>query len=100
MLIGIKGSWADKEPMAVLLHELWLGPGDEEMFCLAGPMGDGARATLGTGAQLAWTVEAGSHFEAMTRYYEFVGRGRYTTDQEWDHLPYSEDWRSIQRSGP
>jgi hypothetical protein len=27
----------------------------------------------------AWTVEASSHFEAMTKYYEYQGWGTYTT---------------------
>jgi hypothetical protein len=80
------------------LHELWLGPGDEETFCLAGPMGDGARATLNPGARLAWTVEAGSHFEAMSKYYEFALRGAYTTSRAWDLQPYPDEWLSVQRS--
>jgi hypothetical protein len=43
-------------------------------------------------ARLIWTVEAGSHFEAMTAYYEFMGWGKYTTNQEWDYQPYPEGW--------
>jgi hypothetical protein len=61
-------------------------------------MGDGARATLSPGVRLAWTVEAGSPFEAMTKYYEYADRGRYVTDQEWDYRPYPEDWHTVQRS--
>ena len=43
-------------------------------------------------AKLIWTVEAGSHFEAMTTCYKFRGWGEYTTDQEWDFQPYPEKW--------
>ena len=47
---------------------------------------------LGHGAKLIWTVEARSHFEAMTEYYKFMGWGEYTTDQAWDMQPYPEEW--------
>ncbi len=31
-------------------------------------------------AVLTWTVEADTHFDAMTQYYEHMGWGTYTTD--------------------
>jgi hypothetical protein len=76
-----------------LKHELWEESGGEELtFCLAGPHGDDARKLLSPDAKLIWTVEAGSHFEAMTAYYKFMGWGEYTTDQAWDLQPYPEEW--------
>lgn len=67
-----------------MLHEMWDDPtptdGGYVMLCLAGPMGDQARATLSPSARVTWTVEADSHFEAMTAYYEHQGWGTYTTD--------------------
>lgn len=79
-----------------LRHELWKDIGDEDhsefTFCLAGPHGNDGRSLLSSKAQLIWTVEAGSHFEAMSAYYEFMGWGEYTTDQEWDRQPYPEEW--------
>jgi hypothetical protein len=84
--------------MAILRHELWDEGGGHMTLCLAGPMGDAARAMLEPGARLVWQVEAGSHFEAMTLYYKHLGRGVYTTDQDWDYQPYSDDWRRIQDS--
>lgn len=60
------------------------------MFCLAGPHGDQARALLSSEAKLVWTVDASSHFEAMTKYYEYQGWGTYTTDQDWDMKTYAE----------
>lgn len=75
-----------------LKHELWEEDGGTELtFCLAGPRGDGARKLLSSDAKLIWTVEAGSHFEAMTKYYKFMGWGEYTTDQAWDMQPYPEE---------
>jgi hypothetical protein len=77
-------------------HELWKDIGGDEhseyTFCLAGPRGLGARKLLSPHAEVVWTVEADSHFKAMTAYYKFMGWGEYTTDQEWDKQPYPEDW--------
>lgn len=42
------------------------------------------------GAKLVWTVEAGSHFEAMTKYYEYMGWGEYKTEFESDYKPYED----------
>lgn len=75
-----------------MLHELWEDPAGDAVwtFCLAGPRGDEARAQLSASARLVWTVEAPSHFKAMTRYYEHQGWGQYTTDQEWDVQTYAD----------
>jgi hypothetical protein len=77
-----------------VLHDLWSdfdpGASGEFLFCLAGRHGDHARSTLSSNAKLVWTVEATSHFEAMTMYYEHQGWGTYTSDQEWDRKTYAE----------
>jgi hypothetical protein len=75
-----------------VLHELWEDPdGDPYTFLLAGPRGDEARAMLASSARLTWTVEAASHFEAMTRYYKHQGWGEYTTEfPEMDRQTYAE----------
>jgi len=74
-----------------MLHELWDEGEDGQMFCLAGPRGDGARSLLSPTARLVWTVEAESHFEAMTRYYRHMGWGVYATDHpEADNQTYAE----------
>ena len=84
--------------VARLLHELWVDAEEKDMLVLAGPMGDDARRLLKEPARLVWTVWAESHFEVMTKYYEFRGRGEYETNQEWDHEPYPEEWLRVQRS--
>lgn len=78
-----------------MLHQLWEDqePADGAYltFCLAGPLGDEARGQLSSCARLTWTVEASSHFVAMTRYYEHMGWGEYTTDfPDFDKQPYLE----------
>jgi hypothetical protein len=85
--------------MAILRHEVWRGSDGLPMCCLAGPDGDKARRLFGEkNATLVWTFEAGSHFEAMTKYNEFLGREVYTTDQAPDHTPYPDPWLQRQRA--
>jgi hypothetical protein len=83
--------------MATLKHEVWKDAAGLEMCCLSGPDGDGARNLLGKSSKLVWTFEAGSYFEAMTKYHAFLGREPYTTNQEWDYAPYPDDWLQRQR---
>ena len=72
-------------------HELWIEGEDEQTFCLAGPHGDSERSLLELGATLVWTCEASSHFEAMTKYYVYMGWGEYKSDYPVeDKKPYSE----------
>jgi len=74
-----------------MVHELWIEGNGEQLFCLAGPRGEDARKLLAQDAKLAWTVEASSNYEAMTKYYEHMGWGRYTTDfPEHDKKTYKE----------
>ena len=63
-----------------MLHELWVDADGLDTFCLAGPMGEGARSLLEHPATLVWTVEAKSHFDAMTLYYAHRGWGEYTSE--------------------
>lgn len=81
------------------MHELWEdGAGEGFTFCLAGRMGDEARGLLSVGAKLIWAVEAESHFDAMTKYYEFMNWSEYRTEHAWDLQPYPDEWLEIQRS--
>lgn len=61
-------------------HELWVDPEGLDLFCLSGAGGDAARALLPTGSTLEWTVDAASHFEAMTAYYLYRGYGIYASE--------------------
>ena len=75
-----------------MLHELWEDPESEGVytFCPAGPRGDGARSSLSQSARVTWTVEAASHFEAMTLYYARQGWETYTSEHDWDFKTYVE----------
>jgi hypothetical protein len=79
-----------------LLLEVWENFGDEgeplPALLYAGPRGDASRRLLGSKARLIATIQAGSHFEAMTRYHELMGWGPYKTDQACDYQPYPDEW--------
>jgi hypothetical protein len=63
-----------------VIHELWTNDEGLDMFCLGGEHGDAARKLLEPDYKLVWTCEAGSHFEAMTIYYQFRGYGEFITE--------------------
>ncbi len=72
-------------------HELWIENENEQTFCLAGAQGDDARKLLEPGAKLVWTCDAKSHFEAMTKYYQYMEWGQYSSDfPEEDNITYAE----------
>ncbi len=88
--------------MVDLVHEVWMDADDEgqslESCCLAGPDGEAFRKLLSPSARLIHTFTAGSHFEAMKSYHQFLGREPYATDQPSDYLPYPAEWRERQIS--
>jgi len=70
-------------------HQLWVDIDGLDMYCLAGPQGDAARALLPEGSTLKTVIEATSHFEAMTKYYEYRGYGVYESNfPNLDKTPY------------
>ena len=72
-------------------HELWIENENRQTFCLTGSHGDSARSLLDPGAKLIWACEASSHFEAMTKYYEYMRWGDYKSDcTEQAKKTYSE----------
>lgn len=79
-----------------LLLELWEDV-DGPALLYAGPRGDGSRRLLSPNPRLVTTIWASSHFEAMTIYYQLLGRGEYRTDQPWDHQPFPQEWVREQR---
>jgi hypothetical protein len=95
------GTRGTMDSVAILKHEVWICGDGLPGCCLEGPDGDGARRIFAEDgpASLVWTFEAGSHFEAMNRYHQYLSREPYTTDQPWDHEPYPEEWLRVQRGG-
>jgi hypothetical protein len=89
--------------MVELTQEIWvqLDSGQElPDLCLAGACGDGFRQLLGPGAHLIHTFKAGSVYEAMTIYNQFLGREPYTPDPQWaqwEMEPYPQHWAERDR---
>lgn len=74
-----------------MVHELWVEGEGIQTFCLAGPKGDSARKLLEPNANLVWSCEADSYFEAMTKYYEHMNWGKYQSSfPEEDKISYKE----------
>lgn len=70
-------------------HELWTYSSGQRFF-LADTVGDSHPALLEPDAQLVWVVYADSAFEAMTKYYEYMDWGQYTTElADIEMQPYS-----------
>ena len=84
-----------------LLLEVWEDFSDSgaysPMLCCAGRRGEAARGLLGPKARLLATIEAGSHFEAMTIYNRYLGREPYRTDQPSDYDAYPDNWLEKQQ---
>lgn len=57
------------------------------------------RRLVEEGATLVWTFEAGSHFEAMTKYNAHVGYEPHATEFPQDHEPYPDEWLAVQQGG-
>jgi hypothetical protein len=88
--------------MTKLLHEIWRADGGActaITCCLAGPMGDQARAMLEPGAYLLQVFWAASQCEASTIRNKILGFEPYQSEwEEIDSQPYSEEWATIQNS--
>ena len=87
--------------MATLKLEVWIGDDGQPGCCLAGPAGDPARKLFAEDgpAMLVWTFEAGSHYEAMSKYHQYLGREPFATDHAADFEPYPEEWLRVQTGG-
>lgn len=85
--------------MAKLLHEIWRADGTAITCCLAGPMGDEARAMLEPGSTLLQVFWAESSFEAGTIRNKILGFEPYRSAwEEIDSKPYPDDWLRLQNA--
>jgi len=75
-------------------HEIWKDDEGLTTLCLAGKHGEDTRSKiLEPDAKLVSTFDAKSHFEAMTKYYEYMDWGEYETDNAEYKKTYAEwDW--------
>jgi hypothetical protein len=59
-------------------------------------MGERARSLLPDDAAMIWTVDAESHHDAMTKYYQYMNWGDYSSDFPQDLEPFPPDWERTQ----
>ncbi len=89
--------------MATITLEIWVDPDGDESLLYAGELGAESRRKLPPGSKMLKRIRAGSHFEAMTLYHEFLGREPYSAPwnlakadrREWEReakAPYPDDW--------
>jgi len=71
-------------------HEVWADEEGLTTLCYAGNLGGESRSTLQGGEKLLYSFFADSHYDAMTKYYQFMKWGVYTTEFEEDKLPYNQ----------
>ncbi|GAB3537092.1 DUF7683 domain-containing protein [Photobacterium alginatilyticum] len=81
--------FVESEESQGLVHELWIESDIEQTFCLAEEKGNSAKSLLSPKAKLTWTVSATSHYEAMEKYYQYMGWGHYSSEFLDDRLPYA-----------
>ncbi|HYV90223.1 MAG TPA: hypothetical protein VE978_00500 [Chitinophagales bacterium] len=68
--------------------DIWQDPEGMTMLCFSGEVGEESRTLLEPNSKIIYSFNADSHFDAMTKYYEFMDWGVYETDFESDKEPY------------
>ena len=87
--------------MAALIHEILESIEDGMVLhtcCFAGSLGSQCRELLPKDSRLLTTFVAGSHYEAMTIYHQYLGREPYTSNVPADWQPYAYEWIEKQNS--
>lgn len=77
--------------MAKIKHDIWQDPEGLTSLCFSGVMGMECRRLLEPNSKIIHSFYADSHYEAMIKYYEFMGWGKYETEFETDKLPYNSN---------
>ena len=90
--------------MAKVNWEIWAWAvqedgGELHMLALAGPDGDDSRAMNEPSAKLLHEFAAGSRFEAMSYYHQYLGREPYTANYAEDFASFTQEQADRQRSG-
>ncbi len=78
--------------MALVKLDIWQNKAGLTALLLAGTPGEEGRQTLEEDYEIVHSFFAESHFDAMTKYYQFMDWGLYTTDFEIDKEPYNLEY--------
>jgi hypothetical protein len=74
--------------MSKIKHDIWQDTEGLTSLCYSGKLGAESRSILEPGSKILHSFYANTHFEAMTKYYEFMGWGKYTSGFEIDKTTY------------
>jgi hypothetical protein len=74
--------------MTSIKHDIWKDNEGLTSLILSGDLGEEGRSLLEKGSQIIHSFYADSHFDAMTKYYEFMDWGKYETEFEVDKEAY------------
>ena len=74
--------------MTKIKHDIWKSDDDLTSLCYSGELGEESRSILEPNSKIIHSFYADSHFDAMTKYYEFMDWGIYETEFEIDKEPY------------
>jgi hypothetical protein len=74
--------------MALVKLDIWKNKEGLTALLFSGDLGQEGRTTLEQDYEIIHSFYADSHFDAMTKYYEFMDWGQYETEFEIDKEPY------------
>jgi hypothetical protein len=74
--------------MANIKHDIWRSKEELTSLCYSDELGEESRSILEPDSEIIHSFYANSHFDAMTKYYEFMNWGIYETEFEIDKVPY------------
>ena len=77
--------------MTNIKHDIWKDKEGMTSLCYSGDLGEESRTILEPDSIIIHSFYADSHFDAMTKYYQYMDWGVYTTDFEVDIEPYDID---------
>ena len=73
--------------VAILVHEVWIDSERMPGLCLVEALGNDFRELQEVGAQIVATIEASSHFEAMSKYNAMLGEAPTRPRLNWVARP-------------
>jgi len=74
--------------MSDILHDIWEDDDGLTMLCYANELGAEPRTLLEENSRIIHSFNAHSHFDAMTKYYNYMGWGIYENHIEQDKDAY------------
>lgn len=77
--------------MALVKLDIWKNKEGLTALLFSRELGQEGRMTLEEDYEIIHSFYADSHFDAMTKYYEFMDWGQYETEFEIDKEPYDKE---------